>query len=149
MLHKEFKAITCGPQTRLTSSKKPACETRWSSVRFQVLAAASMMFRFVFWGVLPCKIIVDRRFRGTCCLHHQGPDDGGITYLWNVSRQLIYTAVHPRRQISSSSGGLRQCKRPRAHWQLQLLSLLVAWQEHTALYDSTRTGNCWLRQRII
>jgi len=24
----------------------------------------------VFWDVLPCKIIVDRRFRGTYCLHH-------------------------------------------------------------------------------
>jgi hypothetical protein len=31
----------------------------------------SMMFRAVFWVVLPCKMIVDRRFRGTCCLHHQ------------------------------------------------------------------------------
>jgi hypothetical protein len=29
-------------------------------------------FRFVFWDVLPCKMIVDRRFRGTCYLHHQG-----------------------------------------------------------------------------
>jgi hypothetical protein len=41
-------------------------------VRFQVLTAASMKFRIVFWDVLPCKIIVDRVFRGTCCLHHQG-----------------------------------------------------------------------------
>jgi hypothetical protein len=24
-----------------------------------------MKFSFVFWDVLPCKIIVDRRFRGT------------------------------------------------------------------------------------
>jgi hypothetical protein len=31
-----------------------------------------LKFRIVFWDVLPCKIIVDRRFRGTCCLHHQG-----------------------------------------------------------------------------
>jgi hypothetical protein len=43
-----------------------------SVVRFQVLTAVNMKFRFVFWDVLPCKIIVDRRFRGTCCLHHQG-----------------------------------------------------------------------------
>jgi hypothetical protein len=43
-------------------------------VRFQVLTAASMKFRFVYWDVLPCKIIVDRRFRGTCCLHHQGDE---------------------------------------------------------------------------
>jgi hypothetical protein len=33
-------------------------------VRFQVLTAASMMFRIVFWDVLPCKMIVYRRFRG-------------------------------------------------------------------------------------
>jgi hypothetical protein len=39
------------------------------NVRFQVLTAASMMFRVVFWDVLPCKMIVDRRFRGAYCLH--------------------------------------------------------------------------------
>jgi hypothetical protein len=56
-------------------------------VRFQDLTAESMKFRFVFWDVLPCKIIVDRRFRGTCCLHYQGddPDDGGSTYLKYLS----------------------------------------------------------------
>jgi hypothetical protein len=70
-------------------------------LRFRVLTAASMKFKFVFRDVLPCKIIVDRRFRGTCCLHHQG-DDGGSTYLWNVRRRLFYTAVHPRRQIWTS-----------------------------------------------
>jgi hypothetical protein len=59
-------------------------------VRFQVLTAASMMFRVVFWDILPCKIIVNRRFRGGYCL------------LWNVSRQLFYTAVYPRRQIWTS-----------------------------------------------
>jgi hypothetical protein len=37
-------------------------------VRFQVLTAANMKFRFVFWDVPPCKII------------HR-PDDGGSTYL--------------------------------------------------------------------
>jgi hypothetical protein len=31
-------------------------------VRFQVLTAASMKFRLVVWDILPCKIIVDRRF---------------------------------------------------------------------------------------
>jgi len=30
------------------------------------------MFRAVFWVVLPCKLIVDRRFRGAYCLHHRG-----------------------------------------------------------------------------
>jgi hypothetical protein len=41
-------------------------------VRFQVLTAASMMFRAVFWVILSCKMIVDRRFRGAYCLHHEG-----------------------------------------------------------------------------
>jgi hypothetical protein len=58
-----------------------------------------MKFRIVFWDVLPCKIIVDRRFRGTYCLHLLPckiivddvsevrtssiirDDDGGSTYL--------------------------------------------------------------------
>jgi hypothetical protein len=30
------------------------------------------------------------------------PDDGGSTYLFNVGRQLFYTAVHPRRQFWTS-----------------------------------------------
>jgi hypothetical protein len=37
-----------------------------------IQTTAILKFRFVFWDVLPCKIIVYRRFRGTCCLHHQG-----------------------------------------------------------------------------
>jgi L-asparagine transporter-like permease len=34
-----------------------------NDVRFQVLTAASMMIRVVFWVILLCKMIVDRRFR--------------------------------------------------------------------------------------
>jgi hypothetical protein len=30
------------------------------------------LFRAVFWDILPCKMIVDQRFRGAYCLHHQG-----------------------------------------------------------------------------
>jgi hypothetical protein len=40
-----------------------------------------MKFRSVFWDVLSCKIIVDRRFRGTCCLHHQGDHSSQKTNL--------------------------------------------------------------------
>jgi hypothetical protein len=43
------------------------------------------VFRIVF---LPCKITVDRGFRGAYCLHHQG---------WS-----FYTAVYPRRQFWTS-----------------------------------------------
>jgi hypothetical protein len=47
-------------------------QTPIAFVRFKVLTAASMMFRVVFWDILPCKMIVDRRFRGAYWLHHQG-----------------------------------------------------------------------------
>jgi hypothetical protein len=57
-----------------------------------------MLFRVVFWDILPCKIIVARRFRGANCHHHPG----GSTYLWNVGRQSFYTAVYPRRQLWTS-----------------------------------------------
>jgi hypothetical protein len=39
-----------------------------------------MMFRVVFWDILPCKMIVDRRFRGAYCLHHQGRRSTIILY---------------------------------------------------------------------
>jgi hypothetical protein len=32
---------------------------------------ARTMFRAVSWVILPCRMIVDRRFRGAYCLHHQ------------------------------------------------------------------------------
>jgi hypothetical protein len=42
-----------------------------------------MMFRAVFWVILPCKMIVDRRFRGAYCLHHH---DGSITQKTALNR---------------------------------------------------------------
>jgi hypothetical protein len=76
-------------------------------VRFQVLTAASIKFRIVFWDVLPCKIIVYRRFRGTCCLRHQGwylMMEAALPCKIIFDRRfrgtcLFYTAVHPRRQF--------------------------------------------------
>jgi hypothetical protein len=62
-------------------------------VRFKVLKEASMMFRIIFWDILPCKMIVI-------------PDDGGSTHLWNVVRQSFYTAVYPRRQFWAKYDGL-------------------------------------------
>jgi hypothetical protein len=59
----------------LSKNNKPCCvvdthkdeKWKWNDI----------MFRAVFWVVLPCKMIVDRRFRGAYCLHHQGwnPED--------------------------------------------------------------------------
>jgi hypothetical protein len=39
---------------------------------------------------------------GKCRNSNFIPDDGGSTHLWNVGRQLFYTAVHPRRQFWTS-----------------------------------------------
>jgi hypothetical protein len=40
-------------------------------MKFQVLTAASM--KTVFWDVALCSLVkYFRRFRGACCLHHQG-----------------------------------------------------------------------------
>jgi hypothetical protein len=62
----------------------------------------------VFWVVAPCSLVEDyQRFRGPCCLHHQGdegPDDGGSKVLWNDGKLLPdYTALQPRRQSPSYS----------------------------------------------
>jgi hypothetical protein len=70
-------------------SKSGHYETQGIVVRFQVLTAASMKFRFVIWDVLPCKIIVDRRFT-ICCHHHQGDLNFiGYRYLWGQIGNLL------------------------------------------------------------
>jgi hypothetical protein len=59
----------------------------WRKCNYQIyvtlVSVLVLMFRIVFWDVLPCKIIVDRRFRGAYCLHH-------------------HPSVHPRRQFWTS-----------------------------------------------
>jgi hypothetical protein len=63
---------------------------------------------YEFYSLWTCRYIPS--FWGTHSLHFQVwavqpfpissfPDDGGSTHLWNVGRQLFYTAVHPRRQF--------------------------------------------------
>jgi hypothetical protein len=54
----------------LTVVKKP--------VGFGVLTAVSTKMA-VFWVVAPCSLVeVYQRFRGPCCLHHQGDVSVGI-----------------------------------------------------------------------
>jgi hypothetical protein len=128
----------------------------------------SLKFRIGFWDVLPCKIIVDRCYRGTCCLHQQGwwsliPDDGGSTYLWNVGRQLFYTAVHPRNQFWTSYSqpweleishlyeltDRKVCNPTQCHFpHLLYIVILTAL---TFMERSMRWGNCcdWkVRERV-
>jgi hypothetical protein len=40
---------------------------------------ASGMKMTVFWVVVPCSLVeFYQRFRGACCLHHQGNDGGAL-----------------------------------------------------------------------
>jgi hypothetical protein len=56
----------------------------------------SLVKMVVFWVVAPCSLVeVYQRFRGPCCLHHQGDE----SYLLLPD----YTALQPRRQPSSYS----------------------------------------------
>jgi hypothetical protein len=44
------------------------------TVGFEVLMAVSTKMA-VFWVVAPCSLVeVYQRFRGPCCLHHQGDE---------------------------------------------------------------------------
>jgi hypothetical protein len=55
----------------------------------------SLSWMAVFWVVLCSLVEVYQRFRGPCCLRHQGDD------LWNVGKLLPdYMALQPRRQPS-------------------------------------------------
>jgi hypothetical protein len=58
-------------------------------VRFKVLTEASMMFRAVFWVVLPCKMIVDRRFRGAYCLHYQYNPEDSSEQVYNSTQSAV------------------------------------------------------------
>jgi hypothetical protein len=55
-------------EAEISGSHDDEYENCLVGVRFQVLTAAGMMFRIVFWDVLLCKTIVDRRFRGSTYL---------------------------------------------------------------------------------
>jgi hypothetical protein len=52
--------------------RKMQITNRNKKVGFEILTAASTKMA-VFWVVAPCSLVeVYRRFRGPCCLHHQG-----------------------------------------------------------------------------
>jgi hypothetical protein len=60
-------------QTRACSTL-PYLEISKQLVSSEVFPTAIMKMKF-FWNVALCSLVeVYRRFRGTCCLHHQGDD---------------------------------------------------------------------------
>jgi hypothetical protein len=79
-------------------------------MRFEVLTAVKirMLKMAVFCVVAPCSLVeIYRRFRGTCCLHHQGlsHNGGDSKRPWNVCKfpPDCCTVQHSRRQPSSYS----------------------------------------------
>jgi hypothetical protein len=60
--------------------------------------AISVKNMTAFWDTASCSLVeVDRRFRGTYCLHHY-PDDEGSTHHFNVSLLVQnYMAPYPRK----------------------------------------------------
>jgi hypothetical protein len=88
------------------------------SVRFQVLTATSMKLRFVFWDILQCKIIVDRRFRGTCSLHHQGDECSQNTNL-NAYSIIVVAKINTRRRC-----GVINCE-----WLQMWTEQVTSWYE--------------------
>jgi hypothetical protein len=64
---------------QMTKEKKNLCKPR-QKAGFEVLTAVSMKMT-VFWVVAPCSLVkVYQRFRGPCCLYHQGdnPEDSHL-----------------------------------------------------------------------
>jgi hypothetical protein len=73
------------------------------------------MKKAVFWVVAPRSLVEDyRRFRGDCCLHHQGDE-------YSDYRLPDYTVQQPRRQPSS-------------RLFLLLVSSLVSWEIYSSGY---------------
>jgi hypothetical protein len=60
--------------------------------RFQVLTAASMMFRAVFWVILPCKMIVLR------LTHRHFPTT--LIPSWSFNEALSRAKLHPLHILS-------------------------------------------------
>jgi hypothetical protein len=65
------------------------------------------------------------------------PDDGGSTYLWNVGRQLFYTAVYPRRQFWTTYS---------PPWELEIS--LIALMVEAVRTSETSADNYFTRQYI-
>jgi hypothetical protein len=67
-------------------------KTLYSST-FRVLTAASVKTA-VLWHVAPCSLLeVYRRFRGACCLHHQGGDTSFVLTVSPPCLQLGFIAT--------------------------------------------------------
>jgi hypothetical protein len=84
-------------------------------------------FHAVLWNVDNNQELVQRNFDSRVVIissAHIIPDDGGSTHLWNVGRQLFYTAVHPRRQLWTSYS---------PPWELEISQKLKAFESKACI----------------
>jgi hypothetical protein len=65
----------------------------------------NLKFRIVFWDVLPCKVIVYRRIRGTCFLHHQRWLDNYFTRQY-IPEDISEPHTHRRENLKSHKWNL-------------------------------------------
>jgi hypothetical protein len=87
------------PQSAFFSERKITIH-----VGSEVVTAVSTKMT-VFWVVAPCSLVeVYRRFRGPCCLHHQG-DDSSLVNFYQTTRRYnsedshlitIYVRIGPK-----------------------------------------------------
>jgi hypothetical protein len=98
---------------------------RWRQyVIFQVLKAANMKMA-VLWVVAPCSLVeVYRRFRGACCLYHQGDK---YSSPWWQKQQADYTAQHPKRQSSSRVSLVKTHENQKSNNPPLIIVFLATW----------------------
>jgi hypothetical protein len=70
----EICEATCIIYTQVKNINCHLCSYYYFLVGFEVLTAVSMKIA-VFWVVAPCSLVeFYQRFRGPCCVHHQGDE---------------------------------------------------------------------------
>jgi hypothetical protein len=85
----------------------------------------------VFWVVAPCSLVeVYQRFRGPCCLHHQGdnPEDSHLLSLRNLLTDINTENVsHSRLSASFNTPSVKGTKKGHTHayWRAVLLEWLT------------------------
>jgi hypothetical protein len=108
-----------------------------------------MKFRFVFWDVLPFKIIVDRHFKGTCCLHHRG--DELSPWWWRqhvpLKRRLtiiLYGSTSQKTNLNSK-WKLANLWRQYLSYCLTVLFYLKIRVISSAVFSFKKKGGRWFR----
>jgi hypothetical protein len=82
------------PNLARKKRKQPAVIDNYLLVRFQVLTAASMMFRVVFWVILPCNHFTRKKTRNTCKMitREYNPDDNSeqLPALFRITEDTMF-----------------------------------------------------------